>query len=151
MKKFLKVIIPFLLSIFIVGCSQGASTQTATYIKEETGIKSELVYTYKDDKVLKQTSVNTISLKELGVTKERIKELMDPLSKQYNEITGLEHKVEYSDDTVIETTTVDYEKLDFAKAKSSGLPGINLSGNTDNGISMKGSEEMVLNQGYKKK
>lgn len=151
MKKFLKVIIPVLITFFIIGCSNQAEstpTQTNKYVFEEKGVKNELTYTYKEDNVLKQSSVTTISLKEIGATQEQFKEVMEPESKKFEGITGIDYKIEYSDDIVIETLNADYEKLDFEKAKN--LPGSIFSGDAKNGVSMKVSEEMLLKEGYKK-
>ena len=62
---------------------------------------------------------------------------------------GLDYSLEYSDSEAIESLTINYDELDYDSAKQ--LPGVNFEGDTDNGISMERTEEMLLDQGYELK
>ena len=71
MKRILKAI-SILLLAFLVGCS-GTKEETKVYTKQEKGVTMELTFYYKGDKVVKQTSKNTIVYADLGLDKEQVK------------------------------------------------------------------------------
>lgn len=48
----------------------------------------------------------------------------------------------------MEEITVDYDKLDYNKAKT--VPGIDVSGDTKKGVSLKASEKLLEANGYTK-
>ena len=83
----------------------------------QDGIDSTLTYTYQGDKVLTQTAKNIVSYDKLGITKEEAKTALEPVSKQYEDIKGLDYKLTYEDKQAIEKLTINYEKLDYDKAK----------------------------------
>lgn len=60
---------------------------------------------------------------------------MEPVSKQYEDIKGLDYKLTYEDKQAIEKLTINYEKLDYDKAKK--VDGIQIDGDSSKGISMK--------------
>ena len=47
----------------------------------------------------------------------RGKTALEPVSKQYEDIKGLDYKLTYEDKQAIEKLTINYEKLDYDKAK----------------------------------
>ncbi len=109
----------------------------------------ELTYYYKGDKVVKQTSKNTIVYADLGLTKEQAKKALDPVAKKYQGIEGLEDKVDYQDTQAVENLTIDYTKAKLSQLK--GIPGITLSGEDGQDISMKKSEEILKQEGFTEK
>ena len=147
MKRILKAISIFLLA-FLLGCS-GAKEETKVFTKQEKGVTMELTYYYKGDKVVKQTSKNTIVYADLGLTKEQVKEALDPVAKKYQGIEGLEDKVDYQDTQAVENLTIDYTKAKLSQLK--GIPGITLSGEDGQDISMKKSEEILKQEGFTEK
>ncbi|MBO0486220.1 DUF1307 domain-containing protein [Vagococcus fluvialis] len=66
----------------------------------------------------------------------------------YNDIEGIEHSIKYEEKEAIEEITVDYDKLDYNKAKT--VPGIDVSGDTKKGVSLKASEKLLEANGYTK-
>ncbi|MBD8006219.1 YehR family lipoprotein [Bacillus norwichensis] len=148
MKKIFGSIILLLTLLVFSGC--GSKEETKTFISNQNGIDMELVYTYKGDNVSKQTSNNTIPYSALGVaTKEEAQAVLDPISTKYQGLEGVEQKIEYKENEAVETLSVDFGKLDFDKAKN--VPGMDFSGNTNNGVSMKESEKMLLEDGFELK
>ena len=85
MKRILKAI-SILLLAFLVGCS-GTKEETKVYTKQQKGVTMELTFYYKGDKVVKQTSKNTIVYADLGLTKEQVKKQLDPVAKKYRSPT----------------------------------------------------------------
>lgn len=138
--------------LFLASCGTGASTQedTKTFTLAQNGVAMELVFHYDGDKVIRQTANNVMPYEAIGVaTKEEAQELLDPVAKQYQQVQGLDYTLEYSDSEAIESLTINYDELDYDSAKQ--LPGVNFEGDTDNGISMERTEEMLLDQGYELK
>ena len=145
MKKILSILAAILL-IFVAGCS--TKEQSTTYVLEKNGVKIELTYYHDGDKVLRQTANNTMNYKEMGATKEKLKEALEPMAKQYQGVEGLEEKIDFQDDRAVETLSIDYKKADKNKLKN--IPGI-LIDSTTSDISLKKSEENLLSQGFTKK
>ena len=128
MKKFLRVFLIFIGVFFLASC--GSKIETKTFVgSPQDGIDSTLTYTYQGDKVLTQTAKNIVSYDKLGITKEEAKTALEPVSKQ-----------------AIEKLTINYEKLDYDKAKK--VDGIQIDGDSSKGISMKKSQELVESEGY---
>ena len=84
----------------------------------------------------------------MGATKEKLKEALEPMAKQYQGVEGLEEKIDFQDDKAVETLSIDYKKADKNKLKN--IPGI-LIDSTTSDISLKKSEENLLSQGFTKK
>ena len=86
----------------------------------------------------------------LGLSKEEVKSRIEAAAKQYQGIKGLKESVTFNDDGFTEELEVDYENIDFEKARQ--LPGMIFSGDPSaNKVSMKASEEMLLQQGFEEK
>ena len=156
--KRLKSILLSLAMIFVVvlstACSsKEATTATKTFVKEQNGMKVTLVYTYieKEDKVIKQTSKTEAPFSAFqGKDVEQVKQQLQAVSKRYQGIKGLKESVTFNDDGFTEELEVDYENIDFEKARQ--LPGMIFSGDPSaNKVSMKASEEMLLQQGFEEK
>ncbi|WOO87852.1 DUF1307 domain-containing protein [Mollicutes bacterium LVI A0039] len=145
MKKFFKVVALFVLAISLVGCS---SEKTNTYQIENEGIKSTLIYTYKGDTVIRQETVNEMEYASVGINnKEDAKLLFDSYAADLASIEGIEHAIDYQDDLLVEKMSIDYETIDMEVAAD--VAGIISEGNTEK-ISMKQSEEKLLEMGYEK-
>ena len=52
------------------------------------------------------------------LNKEDAKSKIDPISKDYNEVKGIKHKMNYQDDYFIEDIDSDFKNLDVKKAKN---------------------------------
>ena len=147
MKRILKAI-SILLLAFLVGCS-GTKEETKVFTKQEKGVKMELTFYYKGDKVVKQTSKNTIVYADLGLGKEQVKKAIEPVMKKYQGIEGLEDKVDFQETQALETLTIDYSKAKLSQLK--GIPGITVNAEDGQDVSMKKSEELLKNQGFTEK
>ena len=75
------------------------------------GVMTTMVYTSTGGKVTKQTTEN-IGLVSI-TSKEEAHELFAPLIKQFQNIDGLTHKLEYDDSKVTETLAIDYVDVNF--------------------------------------
>ncbi|MDV7751551.1 YehR family lipoprotein [Enterococcus casseliflavus] len=134
----------------MASCSSGAKEETKTFTMDQNGVSMELVFTYEGDKVKTQTANNVMPYSAIGVTtKEEAQTVLDPIAEQYQQVKGLDYSLDYTDSEATESLTINYDELDYDSAKQ--LPGVSFEGNTENGISMERTEEMLLDQGYKLK
>ncbi len=146
MKRLIGFMVIFMLAMFLAACSD--ESETRTFEMEQNGIETTMVYTVKGDKVTKQTTENIIKYDSAGITsKEQAEELLNPIIQEFQNIEGLTHTIEYEDSQAIETLAIDYEVVNFDDIKN--LPGMNFNGDTDNGVSMKKSLEILETQGFK--
>ncbi|EDN7593888.1 DUF1307 domain-containing protein [Listeria monocytogenes] len=145
LKKGTAVLFVMVMAMMLVAC--GGKEETKTFTLSQNGVESKLVYTYKGDKVTKQTAENTMSYTALSVSsKEDAEKLLKETSDKFQNIDGLKEKIEYKDDKAIETIEVDYTKI--ASEDMNKIPGM-ASGDASKGISMKESAKLLESQGYK--
>lgn len=147
MKKILSILTVLFL-VFLAGCSS-SKEGTKTFVSEQNGVKMKLTYYYSGDKVTKQTANNTMEYSKMGVTKEQLQELVEPISKQYQGIKGLTQSIDFQDDKAVETLTIDYTQADLKDLK--GISGVEMGSNDANSISLKMSEEALLKEGFTEK
>lgn len=122
---------------------------TTLELKQPNGLSSELKYYGKGDIAYKQTAKSEIPYIIFG-GKEKAKERIDPIVKQYKELKGVTHKIEYGDTSAIEELEVDYVNVDIEQLKK--VPGILLNGdNPKNGVSVSKSVEILKKNGYVEK
>lgn len=145
MKRILTILSAVLL-IFLAGCSSKDGSKT--YVLEKSGVKTEITVYYESDKVTKQTTVNTMNYEKMAVTKDELKDVAMPVSEKYQGIDGVEQKIVFDDDKAVETLTIDYTKVDLKKLKD--LPGMDIDTDVES-VSLKDTEESLLNQGFTKK
>lgn len=145
MKRILTILSAILL-IFLAGCSSKDGSKT--YVLEKSGVKTEITVYYESDKVIKQTTVNTMDYEKMAVTKDELKDVAMPVSEKYQGIDGVEQKIVFDDDKAVETLTIDYTKVDLKKLKD--LPGMDIDTDVES-VSLKDTEESLLSQGFTKK
>ena len=145
MKRILTILSAVLL-IFLAGCSSKDGSKT--YVLEKSGVKTEITVYYENDKVTKQTTVNTMNYEKMAVTKDELKDVAMPVSEKYQGIDGVEQKIVFDDDKAVETLTIDYTKVDLKKLKD--LPGMDIDTDVES-VSLKDTEESLLSQGFTKK
>lgn len=147
MKKLIGIIAIVGLVIFLTACS-GDEEATRTFELEHDGIMTTMVYKFKEDKVIMQTTKNIIQYDLVGfASKDEAKEIFAPMIEQFQNIDGLTHKLEYDDSKAVETLAVDYEVVNFDEIVN--LPGMTFSEDPkDKGISMKKSVEILESQGF---
>ena len=154
MKRISRLLLAFAMLFVIVvttACGSKGENATKTFVLEKNGIKITLVYTYieSEDKVIKQTTVNEgvyANIPNLK-TKEAVKAVLDPIAEKYQGIKGIKESIDYQEDKFVETLEVDYENLDYEKAKT--IMGESFQDPKKVKISMKKSEELVTQQGFK--
>ncbi|MGX7111970.1 YehR family lipoprotein [Gemella cuniculi] len=146
MKKMITILSAFLL-IFLAGCS--SKEESKTFVKTQRGVKMELTYYYKGDKVTKQTANNMMSYSELGVKREQLEKILEPTIKRYQGIQGLEETVDFQEDKAVEKLTVDYTKAKISELKD--VPGITIFGSDGDAISFKKSKEILKSDGFTEK
>lgn len=148
MKKTIGLIWVLITVFLFVGCSTQAES-TRIFEVEGGGVKITMVYTFKGDKVIKQSTENIIQYDLAGISsKEELQGILDPLVKQYQNVKGLTHSIEYSDTEAIEKLEINYELANLKEITL--LPGMDFEAEGDfEFVSMKKSAEMLKGNGFK--
>lgn len=144
MKKWIMFLMVLLISSIFVACS---SEETVTLEAEQDGLSTEITYKAEGDKVIEQSAENIMTYASMGVTTpEEAEEALAQFMEGYDNTEGITHHVDYQDDRVIESLTVDFEKADLTEVNQ--LQGTMFSGDIEEGISLKRSVEALEDQGY---
>lgn len=113
MKKILKIIVPLLSTlVFLTACS---SEKTKEFIKNSDGHEIKATLYYKGEVVNKFVTVDTIINNKDNISVEL---LQGVLKKSIGNISGYSYNVEEINGKITITYVIDYNKLDFEKAKS---------------------------------
>ncbi|WP_207941251.1 hypothetical protein DOK78_001239 [Enterococcus sp. DIV2402] len=147
MKKLLALGMTIVALVFMVGCNSSSSEEKKVFVSETEGYTSEITYYYKDDDVTRQTTKNLVSYEYLGATNAAEAEAtLEPYASQYRDVKGIDYSIDYERDPVVEEITITYADIDYEQVKN--IDGFTIEGDISQGISMKKSEELMLNQGY---
>ncbi len=145
MKKWIMYCLTILLSFTLVACN--SKENVVTLQTEQDGVIIELTYKANGDKVVEQTAKNVLPYESIGVTTpEEAEEVLADFIAGYDDTEGVTHNMDYQDDKVIETLTINYETADLNEVNK--LSGASFEGDVDKGISLKKSVEMLEEQGY---
>jgi uncharacterized lipoprotein YehR (DUF1307 family) len=146
MKKLLALGMTIVALVFMVGCNS-SSEEKKVFVSEIDGYTSEITYYYKGDDDTRQTTKNLVSYEYLGATDaEGAEATLEPYASQYRDVKGIDYSIDYEKDPVVEEITITYADIDYEQVKN--IDGFTIEGDISQGISMKKSEELMLNQGY---
>lgn len=137
----------FLVVFFLV--KNPGQEQVVTYeYRDDNGTVISMTYYARGDRVYKQTTKNIVPFSALGVDSlDEAKELAESLIAEGQNIEGYSDKVEYEDDTIIETVEVNYDVVDMDILM--GLQGAYFGdGDAKNGVSLKKSIEWLEESGF---
>ena len=113
MKKILKLIAPLLaVLVLLTACS---SEKTKEFIKNSDGHEIKATLYYKGEVVNKFVTVDTFTNNKNNISVEL---LQGVLKKSIGNISGYSYNVEEINGKITITYVIDYNKLDFEKAKS---------------------------------
>ena len=113
MKKILKLIAPLLaILVLLTACSK---EKTKEFIKNSDGHEIKTTLYYKGDVVNKSVTVDTIIDNKYNLTVDFVKQA---LQHNIKNISGYTYNVEEKNGKITITYVIDYNKLDFDKAKS---------------------------------
>ncbi len=147
MKKILSLLLVLAIVFSLGACAK--IEESATFKFSENGVTILITYNYVGDKVITQTAYNVVEYAKTPFkTKEAILKEFEPVSKLYRDVAGIEYKVEYGEEKLIEDLKVTYAELDLEKAKN--IPGFLQPNGVTRNISYKKSEKMLLDAGFEK-
>jgi uncharacterized lipoprotein YehR (DUF1307 family) len=150
MKKVASVTCLMVLLLVLSACGK---EEVLTKIFERQENDSVVVFTYKyqDDTVIEQTANIIQPYSELGLTtKEEAGKEMAPVIEQYKELKGVTFNITFCESQVIQYIMINYEKADISELSKVAGKSFDTNDNKKR-ISMKGSEELLKNQGYVEK
>jgi len=113
MKKILKLIAPLLaILVLFTACSK---EKTKEFINSSNGHELKTTLYYKGEVVNKSITVDTIIDNKYNLTVEFVQQA---LQRSIGNISGYTYNVEEKNGKITITYVIDYNKLDFEKAKS---------------------------------
>ena len=113
MRKILKLIAPLLaILVLFTACSK---EKTKEFIKNSDGHEIKTTLYYKGDVVNKSVTVDTIIDNKYNLTVDFVKQA---LQHNIKNISGYTYNVEEKNGKITITYVIDYNNLDFDKAKS---------------------------------
>ncbi|MHA4768781.1 YehR family lipoprotein [Staphylococcus capitis] len=115
MKKVISLIAVLVLSV--AALSACSKEQTKTYEGDVNGKNVITSLTYKDDEVLKQSTIGTVKYDDLGIDQSQAKEMLKKDEKAFKGVKGVTYKVDYKDQKAVEHIDVDYKEVDVDKLK----------------------------------
>ncbi len=124
--------------------------QKAVFTMSQNGVDVTLTYYYVGDDVTRQSTTNVIDYAQAGLADEQAaRDLFEPLIKDFQNVKGLEHSMEYGPTSAKEELTVDYSEANLSEI--SKLTGSEFSGDAKDGskLSFKASRDMLLKSGFK--
>lgn len=147
LKKLLRCVLLGLIFFALVAC-QSADESTTKLVYDEDGTTNEIVLIAEGDKVIQQTSKSEITYESLGAsTAEEAEEMLAGFSVGYDSTEGLKHQIDYLDDRLVESETVNYDAVDIDEM--SELAGTFIDGDASKGVSLKLTVEMMEKAGYR--
>ncbi|MFW3609776.1 YehR family lipoprotein [Staphylococcus caprae] len=115
MKKVISLLVVIVLStVALTACSK---ERTKTYEGDVNGKNVITSLTYKDDEVLKQSTIGTLKYDDLGIDKSQAKEMFKKDEKTFKGLKGVTYKVDYKDQKAVEHIEIDYKDVDVDKLK----------------------------------
>lgn len=145
MKKWI-LIATVLLTVLLAACGK---EEKVVFEFDESGVKSEVTYYAKKDKVTKQTTKTTLDYSVLMIdSKEAAEEMFKDQFAEYEDVKGVKHKVTYNDDNLVEEVEVDLSKVDFDDL--SELTGSQVDKDADY-ISLEESIKLMEDSGFTQK
>ncbi|HIH0263287.1 TPA: YehR family lipoprotein [Staphylococcus aureus] len=145
MKKLCSLIVVAL--VCIIALSACGKEQTKTYEGDVSGKHVLTSITYKDDKVLKQSTINTIKYDDLAMDKDEAKKLFAKSESIFKDLKGVKYNVDYKDKKAIEHLDIDYTEVDMKKLNK--RLGVSTKENKD--ISFEKLEKQLKHRGLKEK
>ena len=146
LQKLVSLAVASVVVFSLAGC--GDTEETKTFNANLNGSDITVSYTYKGDKVLKQSSESKISYASVGASnKEEAAKVFDALSAKYQNIAGVEEKLTYTDTYAQENVTIDMEKVDIKALQA--ISGMKISEKADKNISMKQMQTVMESAGFK--
>ena len=101
-------------TVALTACSK---ERTKTYEGDVNGKNVITSLTYKDDEVLKQSTIGTLKYDDLGIDKSQAKEIFKKDEKTFKGLKGVTYKVDYKDQKAVEHIEIDYKDVDVDKLK----------------------------------
>lgn len=148
MKK--KVLCVILALLLLTACSSNKMVETKMTGNLTQGISSEITFFAEEgsDIAQKQTAKNIVDYKAANLTKEEVESILNPMKEQYENLEGVTYSLDIQDDKTIEILEVDFDKLDFEKAKD--IPGFLFDDTNSRKVSLEKTIEKLEEYGFKK-
>ncbi|HLR42257.1 MAG TPA: DUF1307 domain-containing protein [Pseudogracilibacillus sp.] len=156
MKKMWMIGLTMALLLIVSACSSNENLgfsfdpdgeNVVTLALSEDDYDTEITYEADGDIIKKQTTRSEASYDQYGVQSKASAEVaFNEIVEQYQSIDGIDFDIEFFDEKVEQSLTIDFENIDADDLKE--VPGVNIDGNLKKGVSLKATVEVLQEQGY---
>ena len=149
--KWLLGLVTFVAVTILAAC--GSGKENAHYFQKiNQTAKSDIrmTYYYKGDTVTRQTTENELPYSYFGTSdKEAAKAILEPSSKQYQNIKGVKESITYGENSIKEKLEIDYEVVNFKELAKVDKTFASTNTGKNTKVSMKASAKLLENNNFK--
>lgn len=114
---------------------------------EQDDYYTEITYLADGDIIKKQTTKSEATYDQYGVQNKASAEVaFNEVVQQYQSIEGIDFDIEFLDEKVEQSLSIDFENIDPEDLNE--VPGVNIDGNLKKGVSLKATVKVLQEQGY---
>lgn len=151
MKKLFAILTILLMAFTISSCgsnSQHGDNHSVTLKNTEDHKNITIKFEHKGDDITKLSQKEIIPFESLGVDNANdAQALLDSKVDQIPSIEGYENKIKVTENNVVETIKIDFDKIDSDKINE--IPGLNFIGDPSKNISLEKSIKELKKSGFK--
>lgn len=151
MKKLFAILTILLIAFTVSSCgsnSQYADNQSVMLKNIEDHKNITIEFKHKGDDITKLSQKEIISFESLGVDNANDAQvLLDSKVDMIPSIEGYENKIKVTENHVVETIKIDFDKIDDDKINE--IPGLNFIGDPSKNISLEKSIKELKKSGFK--
>lgn len=151
MKKLFAILTILLIAFTVSSCgsnSQYADNQSVMLKNTEDHKNITIEFKHKGDDITKLSQKEIISFESLGVDNANDAQvLLDSKVDMIPSIEGYENKIKVTENHVVETIKIDFDKIDDDKINE--IPGLNFIGDPSKNISLEKSIKELKKSGFK--
>ena len=151
MKKLFAILTILLIAFTVSSCgsnSQYADNQSVMLKNTEDHKNITIEFKHKGDDITKLSQKEIISFKSLGVDNANdAQALLDSKVDKIPSIEGYENKIKVTENNVVETIKIDFDKIDADKINE--ISGLNFIGDPSKNISLEKSIKELKKSGFK--
>ncbi len=148
MKKLNFLSLLIVITLLLSSCT-GSGLKTLVYEAEDEGFKMTISLVTDGDRVFKQINRGELEYFMLDVeNKDEAEELLKPMAEALQGLKGIDYKLDFSEETVVEELTIDFEETDVENYSKISTPLMQWDGEEVKLVEVK---ELLENQGFKEK
>ncbi|WP_449277608.1 YehR family protein [Leucobacter sp. GX24907] len=137
------------LGLALTACAGGGEKTETVFTTNQNGVDITMTYYATGDEVTSQSTESVISYEALGVEdQDSAEEMLAPMAEEFKDIEGVEHEIEYGEDSATERLSVDYTTASLSEVAR--LTGSTFDEEAEDGgkVGLEQSRKMLADAGF---